>query len=336
MKYIYRGSIVILLFAIPVFAQNDIETFRKNASDLSDQRKFAEAAIEIGKAIELEPNNADLFLKRAQFNWLANNNQALLSDVQRAVSINPTNRNNLYAGALLLHRSGNYQQALKTCYELFALGESDYSAWQLIIQVKTHLEDFIGAFEDASQAMELFPDEAVFKQNQANLIRLLGNSDRAVELYTSLIPAYEKKLSAEKDEIKQERIRNDLSQFLFSRSRVYFETARNDLAQADLDRAVEILPIARIYYQRARHYIMFKMYAEALPDLNKAIEMGNKNTEFNFFLDRGDVYFRMRKYNEAIQDYEQVVKLQDSLKEPMQRRIIQAKQKSQEESNQPK
>ncbi len=321
-----------MLFAIPVFAQNPVETFRENASELSDQRNFVEAAVEIGKAIELQPTNADLFLKRAEYNWYAKNNQALLSDVEKAVSINPTDKKILYYGAQLLHRSGNHQQALKTCNELFSLGEPDYWAWQLIVHIKTHLEDFYGAFEDASTAIELFPDEAVFKQNQANLIRLLGNSDKAIDLYTSLISAYKKKLNAEKDEIKKERIRNDLLQFLFSRTRVYFETSRKDLAQADLNSAVEILPIARVYYQRARHYIMFKMYSEALPDLNKAIELDNKKPEFSYFLDRGDIYYRMRKYNDAIQDYEQVVKLQDSLKEPMQRRIELAKQKILEES----
>lgn len=327
MKYICRFSIVILLFAVPGFAQNNVEILLKNAFELSDQRKFSEAAAEIGKAIELEPNNADLYLKRAQFYWLAKNDEALLSDVQRAVSINPTDKMNLYSGAMLLQRSGNYREALKTANNLFALGEPDYSAWQLMIQIKTHLEDFIGAFEDASTAMEMFPDEAVFKQNQANLIRLLGNSDKAIELYTSLIPAYDKKLNAEKDEHKKERLRNDLTQFLFSRARIYFENFKKDLAFADLNRAVEILPIDRIYYQRARHYLMFKMYAEALHDLNKAIELGDKNAGFNFFLDRGDVFFRMGKYTEAIQDYERVIKLQDSLTEPMQRRIAQANQK---------
>lgn len=327
MKTFCRFSIVVFLLTFPIFAQNNIETFRKNASDLSDQRKFAEAAAEIGKAIELEPNNADLYLKRAQFYWLAKNDHSLLSDVQRAVSINPTDKMNLYSGAMLLQRSGNYREALNIANSLFALGEPDYSAWQLMIQIKTHLEDFIGAFEDASTAMEMFPNEAVFKQNQANLIRLLGNSDKAIELYTSLIPAYEKKLNAEKDENKMERLRNDLTQFLFSRARIYFENFKKDLAFADLNRAVEILPIDRIYYQRARHYIMFKMYAEALPDLNKAIELGDKNAGFNFFLDRGDVFFRLGKYKEAIQDYERVIKLQDSLTEPMQRRIAQANQK---------
>ena len=336
MKNLPFCLIAILLFAIPAFAQNDIKTFKDNAGELSLQGKFNEAITEINKAIALQPNDADLILKRAELQRFAENNQAFINDVQKAVLINPSDKKVLYSGALLLHRAGNYEQALKICSELFALGEPDVWAWQLIVRIKTHLEDFVGAFEDVSKAIELFPENAVFRQNQANLIRLMGNSDKAIEMYTSLIAVYEKKLSAEKDENKKERFRYDLSQFLFSRSRVYFENFNKESAQADLIRAVEHLPIARIYYQRARNYIMFKMYAEALSDLNKAIELEKDKAKFTYFIDRGDIYFRMRKYSEAIQDYEQVIKLQDTLKEPMQRRIVLAKQKVQENSNQPK
>ncbi|MGI8639598.1 MAG: tetratricopeptide repeat protein, partial [Pyrinomonadaceae bacterium] len=174
MKNLPFCFIAILLFAIPAFAQNDIKTFKDNAGELSLQGKFNEAITEINKAIALQPNDADLILKRAELQRFAENNQAFINDVQKAVLINPSDKKVLYSGALLLHRAGNYEQALKICSELFALGEPDVWAWQLIVRIKTHLEDFVGAFEDVSKAIELFPENAVFRQNQANLIRLMG------------------------------------------------------------------------------------------------------------------------------------------------------------------
>jgi tetratricopeptide (TPR) repeat protein len=336
MKLFPLCLIAILLLAFPAFAQNDFESIQKKVEELGNQGKFNDAIAELNKVIELQPNDANLILRRAEFHWFAKNNQALLNDVQKAVSINPSDKQILYFGTQLLNRTGNYEQALKNCNELFALGEPDYWTWQLIAQIKTNLKDFAGAFEDVSNAVELFPEDTRFKQNQAILISLMGNSKKAIEIYTSFISANEKKLSAEKDENKKERFKYDLSQLLFKRSRIYFENFDKESAQVDLIKAVETLPTASIYYQRARHYIMFKMPTEALPDLNKAIELGKDKADFGYFLDRGDIYFEMQKYSEAIQDYEQVIKRQDTLTELMQKRVVLAKQKMQQDTNQPK
>jgi tetratricopeptide (TPR) repeat protein len=73
------------------------------------------------------------------------------------------------------------------------------------------------------------------------------------------------------------------------------------------------------------------------PDLNKALEINKQPEKIMFLIERGDVYYLMQKYPEAIADFGEIIKLDEwQLKEPMQRRIALAKQKLQENGNQPR
>lgn len=49
------------------------------------------------------------------------------------------------------------------------------------------------------------------------------------------------------------------------------------------------------------------MYDKALADLNQAIEIDNSE-DAGLYIDRGDVFFLMERYEEALKDYEYVLK----------------------------
>lgn len=337
MKNLTLIIFVFLLFTISAFAQTEVEIYVEKANQYDSERKFDEAVAEISKAIAIEPNNTNLYLKRAGYYLILGKKLEILNDAQKAASINPTDKKILYSSALVLHRSRQYKEALKIADALFALGDVDSFGWSLRSQIKTHLEDFVGALDDVTTAVELFPQDTFLKQNQANLIRLLGDSEKALEMYDALIVKYEANLSKVKDETKKQAIKRDLSMFLFGRAGLHFGKFNKDQAQADLIKAVEYTPHKFNYSHRARIYKQQKMYAEALADLTTAIEFDKENDILLLLIDRGDVYFALRKYAEAIQDYEQVIKLDHAqTKELMQRRIALAKQKIQENGNQQK
>ncbi len=337
MKKLLLILFVFLLFAFPLFAQTDIEGLVKNAQELSHQNKFDEAVAEIGKAIAVQPNNPDLYLHRAEYNFLLEKKAAVLEDAQKAATLNPTDKKVLYFSALILHKSRQYQEALKIADALIALGDVDRFGWSLRVQIKTHLEDFIGAFEDATTAAELFPLDNTLKQNQANLIRLMGDSDKALEMYNTLIASLERKFGKIKNEDEKAQAKRDLTSFLFSRAGLNFAKFNNEQAQSDMLKAVNYSPTEFNYLRRAKIYRQQKMYAEAVADLNKALEINKQPEKIMFLIERGDVYYLMQKYAEAIADFEQIIKLDEQqLKEPMQRRIALAKQKMQGNVNEPK
>lgn len=332
MKYLTIILLVFPLLNFSVFAQTEVESYLEKARQFNKEQKFEDAANEITKAIALQPNDADLYLTRANYYLFLDKKAEILNDAQKAASLSPTDKKILYFSALILHKTQQHREALKISDALMALGDVDRFGWSLRVGIKTHLEDFAGAFEDVSTAIELFPQDAMLKQNQANLIRLMGNSEKALEMYNKLIAKYEVKFSKATDKNEKATLGRDLAMFLFSRAGIYFAKFDKEKAQADLIKAGEYEKFNQYNYAfRARIYKSQKMYPEALADLTAAIEYDKDDDDVTFLIDRGDVYFAMGRFAEAIQDYEQVIKLDEAqLKEMMQKRIALAKQKMQE------
>lgn len=306
--------LAVLILSLSAFAQSKAEKLVVEARKMNAEKKTAESYAAINRAIALEPNNAELYLTRADFYFLDENKAEVLNDAQKAASLAPTDRKTLYFAALVLHRSQQYAEALKISDQLMTLGAVELRAWHLRVQIKTHLEDFFGAFEDATAAGEQYPDDDYLKQYQANLIRLMGNGEKALEMYNALIEAAEKKLAQAKNEIAKEKIKRALSMYLFSRAGVNFTKFFKEQALADLTKAVEYLPVATSYFWRAKMYRQQKMLPEAIADLTTALGFNNGIDKVQVFIERGDVYAFMEKFDEAHRDYEQALKLDSAIR----------------------
>lgn len=336
MKRLFVSLLFLFFSAAGVAAQTEAATLVEKARLFYNDQKFSEAVAEISKAIAFEPGNADLYITRAEYNFLLEKKTDVLNDAQKAVSLAPTDKKILYFSAQILRQSGQYEQALKISDSHIALGDADRFAWGLRVSIKTHLKDFIGAFEDATAAAEIFPQDSIFKQNQANLIRLMGDSDKALEMYNKQIAALETRFNKTKDANEKTQLKRDLISFLFSRSGILFSKLENEQAKSDLIKAIEYEPTESNYFRRAKSYRQQKMYAESVADLNKVVGMNGQFDKAVLFIERGDVLYSMQKYAEAIADYERALKLDEThLKDLMQNRIKLAKQKM-EVSNQPK
>jgi tetratricopeptide (TPR) repeat protein len=122
----------------------------------------------------------------------------------------------------------------------------------------------------------------------------------------------------------------DLSALYFSRANIYQNKLEIEKMKADLIKGVEWHPIPIIMKDALTFMQNKRCMYEALNDLNKAIEM-DSDKNVGLFMRRGDVYFSMKKYSEAIKEYEQVLKQKTRLETARGvRRISQAKQKMQE------
>lgn len=314
MKKLSLIFFVLLFLSFSAVAQSKAEKLVAQARKLNSDRKIAESYAAINRAIELEPNNAELYLTRADFYFSDDNKTEVLNDAQKAASLAPTDRKILYFAATVLHRSRQYQEALKISDQIMTLGEVELRSWHLRVQIKTHLEDFFGAFEDATAGSEQYPDDDYLKQNQANLIRLMGNSDKALEMYNTLIAAGEKKLAKAKDENARYTAKRALSMYFFSRAGVNFTKFFKEQALADLIKAVEYLPEAMSYFMRAKIYRDQRMFTEAIADLTTALEFDKGIDRLQIYIERGDVYAFMEKYDQAHRDYEDALKLDPGIR----------------------
>lgn len=335
MKIIPLVFLSILIFSVSLFGQSEIESFLTKSNQLRNESKFDEAIVELSKAIAVQSNDANLYIERAILYLSTQNKQNLLADVKKASAISPTDKKILYDGNLIVFKSGQYQESLLLVNALIALGEPDLSTLGLKVSILTHLEDFVGAYEEITKAIEMFPNENGLKHNQANLIRLMGDSEAALKNFSVQIVSLENKLSKIENKEAANRLKWDLSELFFSRAKIYQNKFEIEKMKADLLKAVEWHPIPVNYGRRAGFYTKQKMYDNALTDLTKAIELDSEK-DVGLFMRRGDVYYSMNKFSEAIKDYEQVLKQKSGLEQFAERRISSAKQKMQENVNQPK
>lgn len=77
-------------------------------------------------------------------------------------------------------------------------------------------------------------------------------------------------------------------------------------------RAIAIRPIGRVYYLRADYFLKEKRYLEAADDLQKSIDFGRKagfTMQYNLHALRGDALNKAGKYEEAVQEFTQAIKL---------------------------
>ncbi|HSK71230.1 MAG TPA: tetratricopeptide repeat protein [Pyrinomonadaceae bacterium] len=329
MKKHLLAFLAFICCVVPAFSQNDA------GKPYYAEDKIDAQILEAGKAIQLEPNNPQLYLKRAHLYRLKQNAEAVSSDVTKALGLSPDDISIQFDAVRLLYEfPGKCQQALAIINSAIANNPKNDEAFDWRFRVKTCLGDLVGALDDINTAISLNPQNSGYKNNQASLQQRLGQTDNAVENFNQWIASLEQKLKAAKDTNEKENLKRELMMTYFSRSRIFAKNENFEAMLADLNRAVEVNPTHYAYQIRARAYKGRKMYAEAVADLTKAIELNAEDA--GLLMDRGDVYFLMRKFPEAIADYERILKINTGMERLAEMRISAAKQKMQENVNQPK
>lgn len=334
--------LIVLACSITGFGQTDTKSRSEKAKPIYIEDKIDAEIAEITKALELEPNNSDLYLKRAYSYRLKHAAELVSSDVIKALSINPRDISVQLRAVRLLSDVERCEHALAIINTTIADNPKNDEAFDLRFRVKTCLGDTIGALDDVNKALSLNPQSSMYRTNQALTLQKLGESGKAAENFDQLVNLLEQKLKNAKEKEEKnwvqkeeiEKFKRELSMTYISRSRTFANSKNYEAMFADLNRAVEVNPMHYTYQTRAKAYKWRSMYAEAIADLTKAIELDNEAA--GLLMDRGEVYFLMQKFPEAITDYEQVVKLNRGLEQIAEKRISSAKQKMQQNIAQPK
>lgn len=334
--------LIALACSVLGFGQTDTKTRSEKAKPVYIEDKIDAEIADITKALELEPNNSDLYLKRAYSYRLKHAAELVSSDVIKALDINPRDISVQLRAVRLLFDVERCEQALAIINSTIADNPKNDEAFDLRFRVKTCLGDTTGALDDINKSLSLNPQSSMHRTNQALTLQKLGETNKAAENFDQLINLLEQKLKnanekegknwVQKEEI--EKFKRELSMTYISRSKTFADNKNFEAMFADLNRAVEVNPMHYTYRTRAKAYKWRGMYAEAITDLTKAIELDNEDA--GLLMDRGEVYFLMQKFPEAITDYEQVVKLDRGLEQIAEKRIFSAKQKMQENAARPK
>lgn len=89
MKIFFLLLLTLVSFNINILAQTEVETLLKNSEEFFIKNKLPEAIAKMSKAIALKPNDAFLYLRRADLNFGLPDYKSVVRDAQikkRAVS----------------------------------------------------------------------------------------------------------------------------------------------------------------------------------------------------------------------------------------------------------
>ncbi|MEZ5429246.1 MAG: tetratricopeptide repeat protein [Pyrinomonadaceae bacterium] len=303
----------------------DVEAHLKKADQFNREGKLKEAIAELTEAVKIQPDNPVLYSKRANLARLTSDADLVEKDVLKTVELRPADFEMREQAVHFLLGVERCRTALTVIDPFLAQNPTHAAAYYARARVKNCLEDFAGAMEDNDQAIALDPFNEMYKAGRANLLARQSKTEESVSAYEEVIRELEFKLSIAKNDGGSERIKPRLAQTYIARSRLFAKGGDLKAAFADLDRAVEVWPEMYTHQTRARAYKWQKMYGEALADYAEAIRLQPKNP--GLYLERGDIYFLMEKYPQALADYEKAADSEGRIKEIADQKIRRTKEK---------
>lgn len=221
----------------------------------------------------------------------------------------------LVSKAVSVHR----MQAKILCSEHLRVRFRKQATWLglLLLLVSGNPVAYANANDDLHLGQRL-----ISHNNYREAIKVL---DRAIQQSPGLDNAYGLRGEAYLQLEKRKQARADLDRaiaingtkwpYYESRSRLKFELNDLDGAIADLNKAIQIDPKGdHLYRLRSKFYILQNKDDKALADLNKAI-LCNDNDPEGTLRNRGDLYFKMKKYELALKDYTAAINASEKKKD---------------------
>ncbi|MEU6955793.1 SAV_2336 N-terminal domain-related protein [Streptomyces sp. NPDC045714] len=260
---------------------------RPRLPDETSQEDLAD----LDRAIELDPTDREALVQRGEAYRLDDRYEEALADFDRAIELDPTDGDALAQRGEAYRLDDRYEEALADFDRAIELDPTD--TWALASRGQTlhALERYQEALADLDRAIELDPTDDVALASR-------GQTLHALERYQEALADYDRAIELDPTD--------DVA--LASRGRTYRYLRRYEEALADLDRAHELDPTdAYVLAQRGEVYRVGDRYEEALADLDRAHELNP--TDAYVLAQRGEVYRVGDRYEEALADFDRALEL---------------------------
>ena len=244
--------------------------------------QYNKAEVDLNKAIELDPKHIAVYHTRGYLYAILEQYDKAEADFTKTIELDPD--------ILSYHNRGNLYKELKQ----YDKAEADYTkaiewdpkdpeAYYERGSFYYHdLEKYDKAEADLTKAIELDPKDPAAYHNRGRIYYDLGQYDKAEADYTKAIELEPEALS-------------------FLRRGILFVKLSNfQLALDDYNKVIEILDDKKTdgYFYRAKFYIHFNKYEEALSDYKKTAKIDPKDPESYYH--SGLIYYTQKKYLRAI------------------------------------
>lgn len=159
---------------------NEADLYIRRAEIYSNASESDLALADLNKAIALEPNNPKFYCERAFFFMLEGDREAQMSDYNKAIEIDQFNAEALLGRSTLYKQSGDHTNALKDLNLI--IGEHPEKAKSYFLfraEIFETTKRYAEALADVNLAVKAMPDSPGPLERRAEIYRKMGKLDLA-------------------------------------------------------------------------------------------------------------------------------------------------------------
>lgn len=300
MKRFWLGMLVLAIATIACSFGNGskAENIAKQADQLVETEKYAEAIELYNQALELDPESSHAYAGRGTAYRLLGNFQTALNDLNKAIQLDDRNHRAYRERGMISYSNGEYQTALMDCSKSVAL-KSDYGLGHLCLG---YIYQALGQNKDAI--------------SEYTLTLNLESENKWALAYRGEIYFYEGQYQQSIDDLSQAiRLDSQWDEPYIYRGYVYLALKDYHRAIDDFNSTVALTTYtpykANAYSRLGVCYFYIKEYQKAVEHFTLAIEV-SPSDDVDAYYDialRAMVYDEMGEDEKALKDYIQFLDL---------------------------
>lgn len=166
---------------------DDAEIYKFRAKSKVKLKDYQAAIEDYNQVIKLNPDDASAYKERAEAKRKLSNHASAIDDYNQALKLNPKDAFTYRVSADAKRKSGDYAGAIEDYNQAIKLNPEDAEAYKKRGQVKAELGEDAEAIEDYSQALKLNPKDVFTYHDRAHTKQKLGDYTGAIEDYNQII-----------------------------------------------------------------------------------------------------------------------------------------------------
>ncbi|MBD6616234.1 tetratricopeptide repeat protein [Komarekiella sp. 'clone 1'] len=256
--------------------------YMKLGEEYFDKGEYVNAITNYNQALQLNPNNADLYYRRGLAHYQLGDYEGASADYSQAIQRNLHDAKSYNKRGLALYQLGRFEEAIDDYTQAIRINPNVAIAYKNRAEARSHIGDNQGAIEDYTQAIKINPDYADAYKNRGISRYLLGYQPgftQAIKINPQDANAYRNRGNA----------RSDLGDY--------------EGAIEDYTHAIQINPnYADAYYNRVNARSDLGDYEGAIEDYTHAIQI-NPNYADSYY-NRGNIRLEKGDKQGVIEDFQ--------------------------------
>ncbi|CAK8677862.1 unnamed protein product [Clavelina lepadiformis] len=251
---------------------------------------------DLDEAIALEPRLGQAYWQRHLIRLLRNQQHEALDDLNVLLKINKTNVDGYRSRADIFATLGDYTMAVVNYSQVIKLAPDNEEPYFQRASIFEKTGDMLLAMEDYGSVVRINPTRTDALLKRALFSFKKGSWHSAVTDFTQLI---------QKEPLN--------AQARMYRGRAYAEYGNHECALRDLSAAIHLDPLNPIAFYHRGALLRKVAPNKALQDLSTSFLLDNSEKNVLAVLHRGILYSELKKYQEAMADFEQTLRLDLSM-----------------------